>query len=475
MKFIDDLKERLENPKIRMALVMSTVVLIGFGYMKLTAEEDKASWAERMEENKLESVFGLSESSDKIQQDDLDTVVKGMRRDFAAKEDALEKREQKLISEIDKVQQSYNQQQAQMYEIQKQVSLMLRGQSMTRPSSPNNNGMPQLPNNTQQSRIEGEAVAQRADPYQPNIVYRAPTQIVTPETITFDNDVIRTITQRKITQVRQNGVVEVTDNQMSTISANSMRRKGEENGNAKSDNNPRVNDKDNGEFTLSMGSLISGTLINGAAAPTGVSSSSQPVPVLMRIKREAIMPNSFTLDIRECHMIGEAVGSLSDERAQIRAVGISCITEDGQAIEKSIMAYAVSSTDGMAGVRGEVVSRSGAMIANTMTAGFFSGFAEAAAPTQIGSLNTAPKADTLWQSQNLNQFAGAGILKGASSSVDRLSDYYMSMVEQMFPVIELLPGTEIDFIVQKGMTLNLNPEIKQEVTQAKNNQATGGQ
>ncbi|MFT5715838.1 MAG: conjugal transfer pilus assembly protein TraB [Oleiphilaceae bacterium] len=473
MKLIDDVKERLENPKIRMALVMGTVVVIGFGYMKLTAEEGKASWAERIESNKVESVFGLSESSDKIQQDDLDTVVKGMRRDFTEKEEALEQREQKLLGEIDKVQQSYNQQQAQMFELQKQISLMLRGQGMPRASNPN--GQPQLPNNTQQARLEGETVAQRSDPYQPNIVYRAPTQIVTPETINFDNDVIRTITQRKITQVRENGIMEVTDNQMSTISANNMKTKGEVKSKSKSDNNPRVNDKDNGEFTLSMGSLISGTLINGAAAPTGVSSSSQPVPVLMRIKREAIMPNSFTLDIRECHMIGEAVGSLSDERAQIRAVGISCITEDGQAIEKSIMAYAVSSTDGMAGVRGEVVSRSGSMIANTMTAGFFSGFAEAASPKQVGSLNTTPQADTLWQTQNLNQFAGAGILKGASTSLDRLSDYYMSMVEQMFPVIELLPGTEIDFIVQKGMTLNLNPEIKQEITQAKHNQSAGGQ
>jgi conjugal transfer pilus assembly protein TraB len=454
MKLIDDFKEKLENPKIRMALVMGTVVVIGFSYMKLTAKEDKPSWSTRMETNKVESVFGLSESSEKIQQDDLDTVVKGMRRDFTEKEEALEQREQKLLGEIDKVQQSYNQQQAQMIELQNQISLMLRGQGMARASS--SNGQPQLPNNQQQSRIEGESVAQRSDPYQPNIVYRAPTQIVTPETINFDNDVIRTITQRKITQVRENGIMEVTDNQMSTISANNMKTKGEAKNKSKSDNNPRVNDKDNGEFTLSMGSLISGTLINGAAAPTGVSSS-------------------FTLDIHECHMIGEAVGSLSDERAQIRAVGISCITEDGQAIEKSIMAYAVSSTDGMAGVRGEVVSRSGSMIANTMTAGFFSGFAEAASPKQVGSLNTTPQADTLWQSQNLNQFAGAGILKGASSSLDRLSDYYMSMVEQMFPVIELLPGTEIDFIVQKGMTLNLNPEIKQEVTQAKHNQSAKGQ
>lgn len=208
-------------------------------------------------------------------------------------------------------------------------------------------------------------------------------------------------------------------------------------------------------FTLSMGSIISGTLLNGVAAPTSTDRASNPMPVLMRIKKEAIMPNYYTLDIRECHMIASAIGDLSSSRAIIRAEGISCITNDGKAIEQNIDAYAVSSADGMAGIEGRMVFKSGAMIANGLKAEAIKGFAEAFSPRQVQSLNTTPGATQLWQSQNIDRAAGAGIGQGFAAGANRISEYYLALAEQTHPVIELLPGLEVDFIVQRGMTLRL--------------------
>lgn len=457
------LKETKYRKPIALVAVASVITLL---IILSRSDREPMTVQELSDQNRTESVFGLKDSSEEITESEVQGVLDQMKASFAEKEQALKEREALANQQLQEVLESYQNQQTQMFELKKQMDSLMknRGRGNNRVAQVDERGQP-LPNQ-QDMYANGQPVSEPYQSSNPNVVYKPQMQVVTPEPVEFDNDVIRTITQRRVTRVKENGVVEVTTNKSSTLSANSTKKVGDVNRSNDAPNNPRVNDQDNGEFTLSMGSIISGTILNGVAAPTGVNASSQPIPVLMRVKREAIMPNHFVLDIRECHMLGEAAGSLSDERVQIRAVGISCITNDGQAIEKDITAYAVSSTDGMAGIRGTVVSRSGDMIMNTMTAGFLSGFAQAAAPRQLNAINTTPEADALWQQQNINQFTGSGMLTGASDALNRLADYYMSMVEQTFPVVELTPGIQVDFIVQRGMTLNLDPSNNQAANQS---------
>lgn len=454
---IEWIKDKLEDERYRKFIVMGSIILIVLVVLNLGEDKEPIDWKERAEANKSESVLGVSEGANAIQANDIDGIVRSLRKQIETSEAAMAKQDEAREIELQKLQADLQANKAEIYEYQRQLKAIF--QATGRPI--NAQDASEQKGGNRQVTVEGEPLPLEQNPLQPQVVYRQPTQIVTPEPLSFDNDVIRTITQRRITEVKENGKIEVRQADNLTLSGNTIEMSGVGTDAPEESTNPRVNDTDKGEFTLAMGSIISGTLLNGVAAPTGVNSSSSPMPVLMRIKREALMPNAFTLDIRECHMIGEAVGSLADERVQIRAVGISCITEDGQAIEKSLTAYAVSSSDGMAGIRGEVVSRSKKMILNTMIAGGFSGFADAAAPNQVSSINTSPTVDALWQSQNLDSYAGAGIMQGASNSLSKLADYYMSMVEQMFPVIELIPGLQVDFIVQRGMTLNLDPNNRQ--------------
>ena len=470
MMALDSVNEKigeiLKETKYRKPLALVAVASFITMLIILSRSDKETMTVQQMaDQNRTESVFGIKDSSEEITESEVRGVLDEMKANFAEKEQQLKEREALANKQLQEVLESYQNQQSQMFELKKQMDALMknRGRNTTRVAEVDERGRP-----IQEGEMyaNGQPLNEQYPNSNPNVVYRPQMQVVTPEPVEFDNDVIRTITQRRVTRVKENGVVEISRNESSTLSANSMKRVGDIDQSKNTPNNPRVNDQDNGEFTLSMGSIISGTILNGVAAPTGVNASSQPIPVLMRVKREAIMPNHFVLDIRECHMLGEAAGSLSDERVQIRAVGISCITNDGQAIEKDITAYAVSSSDGMAGIRGTVVSRSGDMIMNTMTAGFLSGFAQAAAPRQLNAINTTPEADALWQQQNINQFTGSGMLTGASDALNRLADYYMSMVEQTFPVVELTPGIQVDFIVQRGMTLNLDPSNNQAANQS---------
>ncbi|MQK61062.1 conjugal transfer protein TraB, partial [Escherichia coli] len=69
------------------------------------------------------------------------------------------------------------------------------------------------------------------------------------------------------------------------------------------------------EMFLPATSIITGVLITGLEAPTSLSSKSEPMPVTMRIKKDVIMPNNFTMDLRDCNLLGSAVGDLASQRA----------------------------------------------------------------------------------------------------------------------------------------------------------------
>ena len=203
---------------------------------------------------------------------------------------------------------------------------------------------------------------------------------------------------------------------------------------------------------LPAGSMITGVNITGMDAPTGTQAKQNPFPITLRVKHEAILPNRFTQDIKECFLIASGYGDLSSERAYLRAETISCVREDGGVIEKSLKAFA-SGEDGKAGVRGRLVSKQGSVIANSLTAGFLAGASKAFDVNPVPTLNVTPNGEQQYQSVlSGNSLQGAAV-SGVSSALDRIAQFYIDMAEDMYPVIEVNAGRRITFIVQKGVDL----------------------
>lgn len=212
---------------------------------------------------------------------------------------------------------------------------------------------------------------------------------------------------------------------------------------------------------LPAGSIMSGALITGIDAPTGNGARKDPFPVLLRVKKEAVLPNRFRADIRECFLIASAFGDLSSERAYMRAETISCVREDGAVIESGLDAYA-SGEDGKAGVRGRLISKQGAILARSLMAGFMQGVAEAFNVRSVPSINVTgvgQDADetispVYEQAFNSEAMQGAAV-GGAGRALERIADFYLEMAENLYPVIEVDAAREIDFIVKKGVQLKL--------------------
>jgi conjugal transfer pilus assembly protein TraB len=209
---------------------------------------------------------------------------------------------------------------------------------------------------------------------------------------------------------------------------------------------------------LPAGSIMSGTLLTGMFAPTNGYARNDPFPVLMRVKHEALLPNKFTMDVRECFAIGSGYGDLSSERAMIRAEILSCVNDDGVAFEVPLDAYATG-PDGKAGMPGKLITRNGQMIAQALMAGFISGMADSMRPRRIQGLmysSSAYDGAGGFDTPNPESVMSTGAFKGVSTALGRVADYYIQLAEQAFPVIEINAGTKIDFIVKRGVNIRTN-------------------
>lgn len=201
-------------------------------------------------------------------------------------------------------------------------------------------------------------------------------------------------------------------------------------------------------------SFMAATLISGLNAPTSDGARGNPVPVLIRIKDLAVLPNQVKSDLKGCFVIAEGVGNLADERAHLRLISLSCLSRGGEAvIDAKIKGFAVDA-DGKLGLSGNVVSKMGAVLARTLVAGFFGGVGDALKQANSQTSTTALGQTTV---QNLDPttVAIAGLGSGISNSAKELQRFYLDLAKQTMPVVEVGAAKKITLVIQEGVDLEI--------------------
>jgi len=193
-------------------------------------------------------------------------------------------------------------------------------------------------------------------------------------------------------------------------------------------------------------------LLTGFDASTSGKGTNNPEPLLLRIQTPAVLPNDIKANLSGCFVIAEAVGRLDKERADVRLVSLSCLSNEGKAIIDTPVKGFVTDSDSKVGLSGRVVSRMGAATARTIVAGFFGGMGDmlkSAATTQSTSaLGTTTTVDS---SQIAKYSLGGGLSEGAAS----LHDFYLSLAKQATPVIEVGAAKKITVIISEGKELEI--------------------
>ncbi|MGN0909244.1 MAG: TrbI/VirB10 family protein [Succinivibrio sp.] len=213
------------------------------------------------------------------------------------------------------------------------------------------------------------------------------------------------------------------------------------------------------DLFLPTGTMLHGVLLSGLYAPTGVNARKDPFPVVLRVQDEAIMPNLRRADLRECFLTLSGYGDLSSERALLRGETMSCIANDDSIIEAKFPGYAVGE-DGKAGIRGKLITRNGKALRNAMLAGFASGIGDAFQSNAVPKLDISSDGSTTYQAAFSTRTLNNGLFNGASEALNRLADYYMSLAEQTFPVIEVNAGRDVTVTLTQGTELTTvrNPD-----------------
>ena len=200
---------------------------------------------------------------------------------------------------------------------------------------------------------------------------------------------------------------------------------------------------------IPSGAFTRAILLGGLDAPTGGQSQRNPQPVLLRLVDNAVLPNHFRSRIKECFVVGAGYGDVSSERAYIRTESLSCVTRDGTAIDVPIKGY-VAGEDGKAGMRGRLVSKQGQLLANALLAGVASGIGQAFQQSST-TMSVSPLGATSTVEPGKQFEAGFGT--GVGKALDRLAQYYISLAEKVFPVIEIDAGRTVDVVITQGISL----------------------
>lgn len=209
---------------------------------------------------------------------------------------------------------------------------------------------------------------------------------------------------------------------------------------------------------IPAGSSFEGVLLNGMDASTSISASKSPTPAVLRIKSEAILPSLYKYDLRECFVLLAGFGNMSSERVELRTENLSCISEKGEVFEGKIEAYVVGE-DGKAGARGRMVSKQGALLAKSFMAGFVGGVGSAFSPQPVQSINLNG-AQQEYQYPSADAIIGSGVGRGMNTAGTQLAKFYLSLAEQMFPILELDAGRKLTVVMLKGTDLKMEKKTK---------------
>jgi conjugal transfer pilus assembly protein TraB len=223
---------------------------------------------------------------------------------------------------------------------------------------------------------------------------------------------------------------------------------------------PQDDGKKKGRTVYLPPSFMEARLLTGfdAATSSGAKGGNSE-PLLLRIQTPAVLPNDIKANLSGCFVIAEAVGRLDKERADVRLVSLSCLSNEGSAIIDTPIKGFVTDSDSKVGLSGRVVSRMGAATARAIIAGIFGGAGDALKAASSTTSTSVLGTTKIIDSSQLGKYSiGGGLSEGANT----LQDFYMELAKQTTPVIEVAATKKVTVIVSEGKELEIKDYKREE-------------
>jgi len=204
--------------------------------------------------------------------------------------------------------------------------------------------------------------------------------------------------------------------------------------------------------TIPAGSFGQAVLLSGLDAPTGGMAERNPHPVLLELIDNGNLPNKYRHKVKQCRVVGSGFGNISDERAYIRLERLTCVLRNGDIVSE-VATGVVTGEDGKNGLRGHLVTKQGALIANAFWAGALSGMGEAIASSYTAVATTAAGTVSTLDPSRVTE---TGLASGVSNSMEKIADWYFKRAEETYPIIEISAGRIVNIFLTEDLSLNAN-------------------
>jgi len=223
---------------------------------------------------------------------------------------------------------------------------------------------------------------------------------------------------------------------------------------------PKEEGKKKGYQIYLSPSFMEATLLSGLDAPTTTAGKSNPVPVLLRIKDLAILPNKVKANLKGCFVLAEGKGNLASERVDVRLLTLSCVSKKGQSvIDQKVKGYVVDE-DGKAGLRGIVSAKMGALLARSALAGFLGGMGDAIRSSTMNLQTTAlGTQQQIWSNTDTKNMVRGGIGGGISEAGKDLEKFYLQLAQQTLPIIQVGATKTVTVVISQGVNLEVKSGI----------------
>lgn len=204
--------------------------------------------------------------------------------------------------------------------------------------------------------------------------------------------------------------------------------------------------------TIPAGSFGQAVLLSGLDAPTGGLAERNPHPVLLELIDNGNLPNRYRHRIKQCRVVASGTGNISDERAYLRLERLTCILKNGEIISE-VITGSVTGEDGKNGMRGNLVTKQGQIIANAFMAGSLSNIGSAVAQSYT---TVATSATGTISTLDPNKVLQSGAASGLGSTMEKIADWYFKRAEETYPIIEISAGRIVNLFLTEDVKLGTN-------------------
>jgi len=176
---------------------------------------------------------------------------------------------------------------------------------------------------------------------------------------------------------------------------------------------------------------------------------------------DMLIANGHTANIKECIIQADATGNFATSSADIRLAKISCSALDIDGKYYKLVGKVkgwVNGETGKQGLKGRLVTKEGELIEKAVPLAILEGAIKALENSTKSSstIYTYPGASaSTTTTNNLKESFAEGTTKTASTTLDKFSDYYLMILEQLNPTIELKAGREVSIWFEGGEQLTL--------------------